>query len=113
MGMPLASRFAAGLLMATVGCSRAEPTRLDRGRGPGESTDPATVAARAMPQGSSAAVASADQHGTRIEGPRDENMGRNFEGRLQLRVIGGPRPLELRYLSHGERGLRGSCAVSK
>lgn len=31
-------------------------------------------------------------------------MGRNFEGRLQVRVNGLPQPLEVRYLSRGERG---------
>jgi hypothetical protein len=102
--MPLQYRFAVGLLLITLGCNRAEPTKMDRGQGPGRGTDPATVAGRAMPAASSAAVASAEQRGTRIEGPRDENMGRNFEGRLQLKITGPSRPLELRYLSHGERG---------
>ncbi|HEY5960973.1 MAG TPA: DUF4412 domain-containing protein [Polyangiaceae bacterium] len=51
----------------------------------------------------SSAVASAEQHAT-PEGSRVENMGRNFEGRLHMRVTGLSDPLELRYLSRGERG---------
>ncbi len=54
--------------------------------------------------GSSMAVASAERQGTRLEGPRAENEGRNFEGRLQLRVSGLAQSLQIRYLSRGERG---------
>jgi hypothetical protein len=90
--------------LALASCSRAEPNKMDRGQAPGRETDPAVVATGAKPQASSAAVPSAEQHGTRIEGPREENMGRNFEGRLQWRVVGTGPDLNIRYLSRGERG---------
>jgi hypothetical protein len=77
---------------------------MDRGQAPGRETDPAVVATGAKPQASSAAVASAERHGTRLEGPREENMGRNFEGRLQWRVVGLQPELNISYLSRGERG---------
>jgi hypothetical protein len=77
---------------------------MDRGQGPGRETDPAVAATGAKPQASSPAVASAERHGIRLEGPREENMGRNFEGRLQWRVVGVEPELSIRYLSRGERG---------
>jgi hypothetical protein len=93
-----------GLVLA-IGCSRgrSEGVTRDSGSAPGRDTDPAAVAGSAKPIASSPVVASAEAHGTRVEGPRTENMGRNFEGRLRQRVT-GPHPLELRYLSRGERG---------
>jgi len=98
------SPFLGCLLLALVGCNKSEPTKMDRGDGPGRETDPAAVAAKAQPMASSTAVASAEQHATRVEGARTENMGRNFEGRLHWRVQGIAPPLEITYLSHGERG---------
>jgi len=93
-----------GLVFA-IGCSRtrSDGVRGDSGSAPGSNTDPAAVAGSAKVVASSPVVASAEGHGTRVEGPRSENMGRNFEGRLRQRVT-GPHPLELRYLSRGERG---------
>lgn len=89
-----------GLLLS---CSRSDATNRDHAKGPGRETDPVT-AAHGQPSASSAAVASADTHGTRLEGPRDQNMGRNFEGRLRARVTGLSHPVEIRYVSRGERG---------
>ena len=77
---------------------------MDRGQGPGSSTDPAVVAGNAQPAASNSAVASAEQNSNRVEGPRTENMGRNFEGRLHWRVQGISHPLEVTYMSRGERG---------
>jgi hypothetical protein len=98
------SRFSSILLIGLAfACSRAERDRQDRGEAPGRETD-AVNAASGQPIASSSAVASAEAHGNRIEGPRDENMGRNFEGRLQFKVVGLAQPLEIRYLSRAERG---------
>jgi len=91
------------MIAVPLACSRSEAMRQDRGKGPGTETSLVT-AASGQPMGSSSAVASAEAHGTRLEGPRDENMGRNFEGRLRARVNGLQQPLEVRYLSRGERG---------
>jgi hypothetical protein len=90
-----------GLVLA-VACSRNQGGRQDSGSAPGRETDPAP-AGSAKAAASSPAVASADAHGTRTEGPRADNMGRNFEGRLRQRFTGS-NPLEFSYLSHGERG---------
>jgi hypothetical protein len=92
-----------GLIVA-LGCSRGEPTRQDRGQAPGRETDPAPRGGAAAAAASNSAVSSAEQQGTRLGGPRAENMGRNFEGRLQWRVSGTKQPMQVRYLSRGERG---------
>ncbi|HVY32736.1 MAG TPA: DUF4412 domain-containing protein [Polyangiaceae bacterium] len=92
------------LLLSTVfACSRAQGDRQDRGEAPGKETDPVN-AKSGQAIASSSAVAAAEAHGNRVEGPRDENMGRNFEGRLQFKVVGLAQPLEIRYLSRAERG---------
>lgn len=101
--MALKMRQVISLLCLSLGCSRGDPTKQDRGQAPGTETEPAS-AATVRATGSSSAVAAANAHGTRLEGPRDQNMGRNFEGRLQLRVNGLRGPLAIRYLSRGDRG---------
>ena len=95
-GMRPPSIRVAAVLLLTFGC-RGEPTKMDRGEAPGRGTDPASAAGGVRPMGSSMAVASAERQGTRLEGPRAENEGRNFEGRLQLRVSGLAQPLQIRY----------------
>src|SRR3954466_4280821 len=87
-------------LLLEISCSRHQSERQDSAPG-GETTPAAAGSAKAA--GSSPVVASAETQGTRVEGPRANNMGRNFEGRLRERVT-GPRTLEIKYLSRGERG---------
>src|SRR4051812_31164451 len=101
----LCARLCASVLLPlTLSCSRGEPTKQDHGRAPGSETDPASESRGAHPIASNSAVAAAEQHGTRLQGPLADNEGRNFEGRLQLRVTGLREPLQIRYLSRGERG---------